>query len=194
MARRAFAVVAFLLIALSFGLPAATAGAGCHGGQFSDARGSNVNLTLMCFTPTVIRIQPGQKVTWANHDTMPHTVTGAGYLWGSTNELGMGRAISFRFASSGVYPYFCMLHPGMVGAVVVGDGTSSGTTTQDVAPAANTPAPPAGTITQAPASARGVSEVWRVAAITAFGLLLAGAVVLATLAAVARGRRTAARA
>lgn len=196
MGKRAMAVIAFLLIALSFGAPAALAGGGCHGGQFTDVRGVKVNLSEMCFTPTVIRIQPGQRVTWTNKDSMAHTVTGAAFQWGSTDQLALGQTISFRFASSGVYPYFCMLHPGMVGAVVVGDGTSSDTTTQDIVPVVNTPVPtpPAGQPAQTPVAAHGVSRVWRLAAIAGFGLFLAAAVMLAAQFGLSRGRRATARA
>jgi plastocyanin len=196
MGRRAFAVIVFLLIALSFGAPAALAGGGCHGGQFTDVRGVKVNLSEMCFTPTVIRIQPGQRVTWTNQDNTAHTVTGAAFQWGSTDQLAYRQTISFRFASSGVYPYFCMLHPGMVGAVVVGDGTSSDTTSQDIVPIVNTPVPtpPAGQPAQTPVAAHGVSRVWRLAAIAGFGLFLAAAVVLAAQFGLSRSRRATARA
>ncbi len=194
MGRRAFAAVVFFLIALSLGAPAAMAGGGCHGGEFNDARGVKVDLVSACFSPTVIRIQPGQRVTWTNQDSMVHTVTGAAYRWGSTNELSPHQSISFRFAASGVYPYFCLIHPGMVGAVVVGDGTSSDTTTQDIVPVVGTPAPnpPAAQPAQAPVAARGVSRVWRVAAIAGFALFLAAAVVLAAQLAMTRSRRAAA--
>jgi len=33
--------------------------------------------------------------------------------------------VSYRFDTDGVYPYACWLHPGMVGAIVVGDGVGS---------------------------------------------------------------------
>ena len=104
MGKRAFAVVVLFLIALSLGAPAAMAGGGCHGGQFADARGVKVNLQDLCFTPTVIRIQPGQWVKWTNQDNTAHTVTGAAFRWGSTNELGFHQAISFRFAAKSILP------------------------------------------------------------------------------------------
>ena len=196
MGKRALAVSVLFLIALSLGAPAAMAGGGCHGGEFNDARGVKVDLVSACFSPTVIRIQPGQRVTWTNQDSMVHTVTGAAYRWGSTNELGTHQSISFRFAASGVFPYFCVIHPGMVGAVVVGDGTSSDTTTQDIVPVVGTPAPtpPAAQPAQAPVAVHGVSRVWRVAAIAGFALFLAAAVVLAAQFAMTRSRRAAARA
>src|SRR5262249_60976877 len=77
MVRRALAVGVFALMALSVWVPVASAGGGCHGGQFVDARGVRVDLEGACFTPTVIRIQPGQSVTWTNKDPMEPTVTGA---------------------------------------------------------------------------------------------------------------------
>jgi hypothetical protein len=38
----------------------------------------------------------------------------------------IGQRITYRFSTSGVYPYFCFFHPGMVGAVVVGDAAGLG--------------------------------------------------------------------
>jgi hypothetical protein len=34
-----------------------------------------------------------------------------------------GGSVSYSFDEAGVYPYVCTWHPGMVGAVVVGDAT-----------------------------------------------------------------------
>ena len=31
----------------------------------------------------------------------------------------------YRFDEDGVYPYSCLIHPGMVGAIVVGDGVGT---------------------------------------------------------------------
>jgi len=153
----------------------------------------NVDLVSACFSPTVIRILPGQKVTWTNRDSMAHTVTGAAYQWGSTDQLSLGQTVSFRFAASGVFPYFCLIHPGMVGAVVVGDGTSTQTTTQDIVTVVGTPAPtpPAAQPAQSPVSASGVSRAWRVAAIAGFALFLAAFGGLATQLVTTRGRRAA---
>ena len=44
--------------------------------------------------------------------------------------------MSYRFDQDGVYPYSCLLHPGMVGAIVVGDGV--GTDLAGVVPVAGT--------------------------------------------------------
>jgi hypothetical protein len=34
--------------------------------------------------------------------------------------------VSYTFEEVGVFPYFCVFHPAMVGAVVVGDGAADG--------------------------------------------------------------------
>jgi plastocyanin len=177
MSKRALAVGVFAVLALSLWVPGASAGGGCHSEQFSDAKGVRVDLLDACFTPTVIRIQPGQSVTWTNKDDFAHTVTGAAFRWGTTNDLSLDQAVTFRFQTSGVFPYACLLHPGMVGSVVVGDGTSKETTLQAVVPVIPTPAAPA----TAPAPAQpapvnavstGVSSLWRVLAILALAALV----------------------
>ncbi|MGH2723603.1 MAG: cupredoxin domain-containing protein [Actinomycetota bacterium] len=38
-------------------------------------------------------------------------------------EVAAGANVSYVFGTEEVFPYFCAYHPGMVGAVVVGEGT-----------------------------------------------------------------------
>jgi plastocyanin len=179
MIKRAGAVGVLALLTLTLWVPMAGAGGGCHSGQFSDAQGVRVDLRDACFTPMVVRIQPGQSVTWTNKDQMAHTVTGAAFRWGSTDDLLIDQAVTFRFQTSGVFPYACLLHPGMVGSVVVGDGTSKETTLQAVVPVIPTPAAPTTAPVPAPAQpapvtsvSTGVSSVWRVLAIMALAALV----------------------
>ncbi len=74
------------------------------------------------YNPNPIEIKVGNTVTWINDDSSPHTVTSSS----SSNEsnfdsdvLRRGEAFSFTFDKEGQYPYFCTLHPSMVGTVVV---------------------------------------------------------------------------
>jgi plastocyanin len=183
MVKRALALGVLVLLGLSVWVPIASAGGGgCHSEAFSDQQGVTVDLRDACFTPTVIRVQPGQSVTWTNRDPMPHTVTGAALRWGNYDELSGGDKVTYRFQTSGVFPYFCVIHPSMVGAVVVGDGTSSETTTQAVVPvlpsaAAPTAALPTVAPQPAPVSStsQGVSNLWRILAIAAFALFVVAA-------------------
>ena len=97
-------------------------GGGCHESVLNDESGASVDLKGACFLPTVIRVQPGNQIRWTNRDATAHTVTGVAGSWGNYDQLAQGDAVTYSFDKSGVFPYFCLLHPGMVGAVVVGDG------------------------------------------------------------------------
>jgi plastocyanin len=153
----------------------ASAGGGCHGAS-TDATGTTVAIANLCFTPTDLWIEPGQSVTWTNRDPFEHVVVGTGG-WGTDGPLGQGRSLTIGFDQPGIYPYSCHLHPGMNGAVIVGNvkvpsglAAPAGALPQQGAetepgPAALDRAAPAAADLPAP----GVGG-WKVAALTGFGL------------------------
>lgn len=101
----------------------ALAGGGCRGEPVTTERTTTVETGEMpCFTPTVIEIEMGDTVTWRNTGSMLHNVVGANAAWGEYEEIAPGRSTSHMFAEAGLFPYVCMLHPGMIGTVVVGVG------------------------------------------------------------------------
>jgi plastocyanin len=78
-----------------------------------------VALSGSCFGPAVLRVESGTQVTWVNRDPMPHNVTSM--VDGiATKALGQAESWSLTFGDPGVFPYYCSLHPGMIGVVVVG--------------------------------------------------------------------------
>lgn len=110
--------------------PAASAGNPCfHGYQMpSSTTGSGTDIKLMpcAFEPTVAVIDVGQSVTFINGPDYAHLVTGAGHEWGSAEvEVQPNETVTYAFDAEGVYPYACALHPGMSGAIVVGDPTNA---------------------------------------------------------------------
>ena len=120
-----------LVIAIAFAallpLAPATAGGFCMGdvgGEgFSDVSGNGVSMSNNCFSPTVIRIGAGDTVTFVNKDKEVHAVGGAVGSFGDPHaEIRPGDSVSYRFDQEGTFPYVCVYHPGMAGAVVVGDG------------------------------------------------------------------------
>jgi plastocyanin len=123
--RRIIATIIAAIIATLTLTGSANAGGGCHSDVFGDEATTQVSLEKNCFTPTVARVQPGDMVTFVNSDPTAHTVTGAARIWGSDAELSANESVSYQFDESGVFPYFCYLHPSMVGAIVVGDGTTA---------------------------------------------------------------------
>lgn len=91
-------------------------------GPFEDQRTTEIKVTDMCFSPTVARIEVGDTVTFFNGPTQ-HMVGGMAGSFGDLHtELGANEKLSYRFDEEGVFPYACILHPGMGGAIVVGDG------------------------------------------------------------------------
>lgn len=112
------------------GVPgAALAGGGCHGGVTqNDATGEKVATVRMidaCFTATVTTVDPDQPVTFANTDLgVTHNV--GGNQWGHFEDMIEGDAFTVTFDEAGIYPFACNYHPGMTGAIVVGDGKGAG--------------------------------------------------------------------
>jgi plastocyanin len=184
--------------AMAVALPAApaSAGGGCHrGATVTEATGTAVEMKEACFTPTVLHVKSGDTVTWTNLDRMDHVVAGQG--WGHFDNMGGGAVTSYRFTKAGVYPYTCFLHPGMNGAVVVGqvkapkEATTSEAVVSDVA---HTPSPPAARLPvkerplAQPVVAASSSTPWKIATGVGFGLF---AVTLGSLAVARRPGRKA---
>jgi len=153
------AIVALLAASALAGIPAgpaaASGGGGC-GAPTTEGTGDAVSISEFCFEPTVLYTEPGARVTFQNLDPVRHNVLGAQGEWGSFEWLREGRSVSHGFVESGVYPYVCSWHPGMVGAVVVGD------------PARAFSAEPVSRSTEAP----GTEGPWKAATGVALGLLL----------------------
>jgi len=83
------------------------------------------------FSPNPINVKVGDTVTWTNIDNMEHTVTsGTGPSDRSKGKqfdsglsgltvLTPGKTFSHQFTKAGELPYFCQIHPTLVGKVVV---------------------------------------------------------------------------
>ena len=77
-----------------------------------------------CFIPSMVTIDVGGEVIWENNDTAAHTITSGtaaggpdGYF--DSSLVIAGSTFSHTFAEAGTYDYFCMVHPWMVGSVMV---------------------------------------------------------------------------
>jgi plastocyanin len=71
------------------------------------------------YNPNPIEVRVGDTVTWINDDSSAHTVTSSNDSIFDSDIMRRGEAFSFTFDNVGEYPYFCTLHPSMVGTVVV---------------------------------------------------------------------------
>ena len=83
------------------------------------------------YSPNPVEVIMGQTVVWTNDDTAFLTVTSgligaddAGKefdsgLAGATALINKGKTFEHTFDTAGKFPYFCTLHPAMVGMVIM---------------------------------------------------------------------------
>jgi amicyanin len=79
---------------------------------------AQVQIDNFTFSPAEITIAPGTALTWINRDDIPHAVAAATKSFRS-KAMETDQTYSFTFTTSGVYDYFCSLHPQMRGKVIV---------------------------------------------------------------------------
>jgi plastocyanin len=80
-------------------------------------------LTTNAYQPNPVQVSTGATVTWTNDDAQPHTATsGQNAAPDGRFDSGImapGATFEHTFTEAGEYPYFCLLHPNMVGTVSV---------------------------------------------------------------------------
>ncbi len=125
-----------LAVAVSAADPVTTqAGGGCHmddGTGYTEGTATVVRMDVCSFEPTVVRVPVGTNVRFLNTAQNDHAVSGRRNMWGSSDIMAPGADFSHRFANAGVYPFTCPLHPGMVGAVIVGGADQAAAPVADV--------------------------------------------------------------
>jgi nitrite reductase (NO-forming) len=110
----------------------ATAGGGTEGATGTGASGSNTGVSIVpgassltdtAYSPNPIQVSEGATVTWTNDDSQPHTATSGENVTPDgrfdSGILAPKGTFDFTFTEAGEYPYFCLLHPNMVGTVSV---------------------------------------------------------------------------
>lgn len=76
---------------------------------------ASVTMHDLSFSPEVIKIKKGTKVTWTNQDTVAHNVVAAdasktGGLPTDSPTFGRGGTFSFTFDTVGTFNYLCIPH------------------------------------------------------------------------------------
>lgn len=84
------------------------------------------------YAPNPVQANVGDRVIWTNKDTTIHTATSGDPSGGPTGLFGgtadsptlipPSQTMEFTFTEAGNVPYYCVLHPTMVGTVAVGGG------------------------------------------------------------------------
>src|SRR5918992_1341392 len=103
-------------------------GTGTTGGEGGGATSVSIvpgssSLTTDAYSPNPVQVSVGTTVTWTNDDAQPHTATsGQNATPDGTFDSGIMApqgTFEHTFTEAGEYPYFCLLHPNMVGTVSV---------------------------------------------------------------------------
>jgi plastocyanin len=81
-------------------------------------REAEVIIDNFTFSPTPLTVKVGAKVTWLNHDDIPHSII-CPALKVISHPLDTDDSFTYTFAQAGTYDYLCGLHPHMHGQVVV---------------------------------------------------------------------------
>ena len=80
--------------------------------------------TNECYVPADLVVSAGTTVIWENVDTAAHLATsgtaadGPDGIFDSGMIMG-GGTFEYEFSDKGVFPYYCIVHPWMVGTVTV---------------------------------------------------------------------------
>lgn len=78
-----------------------------------------VEIQGMKFHPEVLQVRRGDTVVWINRDMVPHTATSTRKSGWDTGPLRQGASGQYVARHRGEDPYFCQLHPVMVGKLIV---------------------------------------------------------------------------
>lgn len=80
--------------------------------------GKEISIDNFSFEPTVT-VAVGTRITWVNHDDIPHTVVSEDLVTFRSRPLDTDEKFSFTFEKAGTYKYFCSIHPKMTAQIIV---------------------------------------------------------------------------
>jgi plastocyanin len=78
-----------------------------------------VEIRGMAFHPGALEVRRGDTVVWINRDLVPHTATSPRKAGWNTGPLLQGKSGHYVARRVGEDPYFCQLHPVMLGKLIV---------------------------------------------------------------------------
>jgi plastocyanin len=119
-----------LLLSAACGSSSTATSAPSAAGKAGDV---TVNTALLAFDPATAQIKKGQTVTWVGGDNITHVLVEGTYKVGSdhlrteqTDDKAFnlkltksGQQVSHTYDKAGTFTYYCTIHHGMNGTVVV---------------------------------------------------------------------------
>jgi plastocyanin len=118
-----------IIASLLFGYPYAYAGS-------KEPEVVIVKIGLLQFNPEEVAVKPGTTIRWMNEDPVDHDITSGISITGrkargkekvkipdgkfQSGLFPAGKTFEVTLTEKGDYPYFCNIHPFMVGKIKVG--------------------------------------------------------------------------
>ncbi len=113
--RQGSLLVALLVIAVILA-GCASSGTGSSPSSGSAASGTTITEKGFAFDPADATVKVGDTVTFINEDAAPHNVKIDGTELGNQNQ---GESKTWTASKAGSFPYSCVIHPSMTGAITV---------------------------------------------------------------------------
>ena len=86
---------------------------------FAKLPANSIGIDNFAFEPKALTVKTGTTVTWVNRDDVPHLIISSTGKFPNSKVLDTNQQHSATFGTPGEYPYFCSLHPTMVGKLIV---------------------------------------------------------------------------
>jgi len=82
---------------------------------------SEIGIDNFSFAPIALTVRAGSRVTWTNHDDIPHNVVATDKAFASP-VLDTDEKFTHEFNRPGEFSYYCSIHPKMTGKLIVSEG------------------------------------------------------------------------
>ena len=86
---------------------------------FAKLPANSIGIDNFAFEPKALTMKTGTTVTWVNRDDVPHLIISSTGKFPNSKVLDTNQQHSALFGTPGEYPYFCSIHPTMVGKIIV---------------------------------------------------------------------------
>ncbi|MEH6547461.1 MAG: plastocyanin/azurin family copper-binding protein [Sneathiella sp.] len=77
-----------------------------------------VEIAKFAFTPTELKVRPGDTIIWLNRDIVPHTATALDKSW-DTDTIERGKSKSLIVTKKMNQVYYCRFHPKMTANITI---------------------------------------------------------------------------
>ncbi len=115
--RNSLATVRYLAVAMTLFVLPAVPSSSALAGSAAPAQ-ATITIDNFTFTAAMLNVERGTRVTWVNHDDVPHKIVSTDKTF-SSPVLDTDGRFSYTFTKAGTYRYYCSIHPTMTGMVVV---------------------------------------------------------------------------